>query len=144
MPLFLCSIIKLTESHGDLFSRHDSPVEVCVFVAVDERGEYVMSDEICRRCNVKQQGRGGGGRSVQLPDSFMILHSSRHLFTYTYVLSIRTTKYIHRKKKNQRPLGGQVSRWTCRTCMLNFGVYLLETAWTSSFGAENMCILRSC
>ena len=62
MPLFLCSIIKLTESHGDLFSRHDSPVEVCVFVAVDERGEYVMSDEICRRCNGKQQRRKRGGR----------------------------------------------------------------------------------
>ena len=45
----------LPELHTDLFSRHASPLEVCVFVAVDERGEDVMSDEICRRCNGKQQ-----------------------------------------------------------------------------------------
>ena len=40
--------------HGDLFSRHASPLEVYVFVAVDERGEHVMSDETGRRCNGKQ------------------------------------------------------------------------------------------
>ena len=71
-----------------MFSHHDSPLEVYVFAAVDERGEYVMS-EICRRCNGKQQRRRRGGGSVQLPDWFMILHSSsRRLCTYTstYVL----------------------------------------------------------
>ena len=31
--------ILLAELHADLFSRHASPLEVCVFVAVDERGE---------------------------------------------------------------------------------------------------------
>ena len=44
-----------------------SLLEVCVFVAVDERGEDVMSDEIRLRCNGKQQRRRGG-RNVQLPD----------------------------------------------------------------------------
>ena len=72
-------LFRLVELHGDLFSRHASPLEVYVFVAVDERGEHALSDEICRRCNGKQQGRRRGGRSVQLPDWFMILHSSsRH------------------------------------------------------------------
>ena len=61
-------------------------------MAVDERGEYVMSDEICRRCNGKQQRRRRGGRSVQLPDWFMILRSSsRHLCSYTYALRTYNT-----------------------------------------------------
>ena len=62
----------LAELHGDLFSRHAGPFEVYVFVAFDERGEHAVSNEICRRCSGKQQGRRRGGRSVQLPDSFMI------------------------------------------------------------------------
>ena len=39
-------ILKLAELHGDVFSRHASPLEVYVFVAVDERGEdrYVRRD----------------------------------------------------------------------------------------------------
>ena len=49
---------RLAELHADLFSRHAGPLEVYVFVAVDGRDEDVMSDEICRRCNGKQQ-RGG-------------------------------------------------------------------------------------
>ena len=39
------------ELHADLFSRHASPLEVDVFVAVANRGEDIMSDEICRRFN---------------------------------------------------------------------------------------------
>ena len=48
-----CHVIRLlAELHGDLFSRNASPLEVYyVFVAVDERGEHVMSEEICCRCN---------------------------------------------------------------------------------------------
>ena len=62
--------LTLAELHAGLFSRLASPFEVCVLVAVDERGEDVMSDEICRRCNGKQQRRRGG-RRVQLPDWVM-------------------------------------------------------------------------
>ena len=41
-----------------------------------------------------------GGRSVQLPDSFMILHSSsRHLRTYTYVLYVRPNIFSGKKGK---------------------------------------------
>ena len=81
--------ILLAQLHGDLFSRHASPIEVYVFTSVDERGEHVMSDEICRRWNGKQQGRRRGGRSVQLPDSFMIWTLLRNIHTrirtyYTY------------------------------------------------------------
>ena len=43
--------------HADLFSHHATcnPLDVFVFGAVDERDEDVMSDEICHRCNGKQQ-----------------------------------------------------------------------------------------
>ena len=44
------------ELHDDLFSHHVRPLVVHVFVAVAERGDDVMSDEICHRCNGKQQG----------------------------------------------------------------------------------------
>ena len=60
-------VVLLPELHADLFSRHASPLEGYVFVSVDETGEDVMSDEICRRNNGKQQRRRGG-RSAQLRD----------------------------------------------------------------------------
>ena len=58
----MLSAVVPFELHADLFSRHVSPLEVHVFVAVDERGEDVMSDEICRRCNEKQEIRRRGQR----------------------------------------------------------------------------------
>ena len=51
----LFKYIKFPELHADLFSCHASPLEVYVFVTVANRGEDVMSDEICRRFNGKQQ-----------------------------------------------------------------------------------------
>ena len=65
--------VKLADFHADLFSRHANAVDVYVFVTVDERGEDIVSDEICCRCNGKQPGMGRSGRSVQLPDWFMII-----------------------------------------------------------------------
>ena len=60
-----------------------------------------MSDQIGRRWNGKHEKRRRGGRSLQLPDWFRILHSSpRHLCTCTYVL--RRTNYIRRKKKEKK------------------------------------------
>ena len=65
-------------------------------------------------------------------------------FMHVYVRTIRTTKYIQRKTNKQKsPLEGQVSATTCRTCVQNCRVYLLETTWTLNFGAENMFILRT-
>ena len=58
----------LAKLHADLSSRHVSPLEVYAFVAVDDRGEDVLSDEICGRCNGKQQRRRRDGRNVQLPN----------------------------------------------------------------------------
>ena len=71
-------------------------------------------------------------------DSALVLEA----FMRVYVCTIVTTNYVHHKKKQESPLGGQVSGWTC-SCVHHFRVYLLETAWTLCFGAENMCILRS-
>ena len=60
----------MPELHADSFSRHAVPLEVWVFVALDERGEDVISEEICCGCDGKHQRRHGG-RSVQLPDWVM-------------------------------------------------------------------------
>ena len=54
----------LSELHADLFSHLASPLEVYVFVAVANRGEDIMSDEICHRFNEKQQYRRRSGRSM--------------------------------------------------------------------------------
>ena len=48
---------ELAELRSDLFGHHSSRLEGFVFVAADERGEYVMSDEICRRYNGKKERR---------------------------------------------------------------------------------------
>ena len=75
------TIFLLAELHAELFSRHASPLEVYVFVVADERVEdAIMSDEIWR-WNGKQERRRRGGRSVQLPDCFFILHPSSRLYT---------------------------------------------------------------
>ena len=75
--------------HADLFSRHTSPLEVYVFVAVDERGEDVLSDEIRRRCNGTQQRRRGG-RSVQLPDWAMNKIKRQHIIALTWVAKMKS------------------------------------------------------
>ena len=113
-------------------------------MAVDERGEHAMSNEICRRCNGKQQGRRRGGRSVQIPDSFIILHSSsRHWCTYTYALYVRPSNSTGKRgRKPPRKSGLGMDMYLCAKIQ---GVSLRQkTAWTLSFGVENMFILRSC
>ena len=114
--------------HADLFSRHASPLEVYGLVAVDERGEDVICDEICRQCNGKPQRRRVG-RSVQLPDWFMNLHSSsRHFCTYTYVLYVRLHIFGEKNTKTNpevRSRDGHVE-YVCKIS----GYFLLKTAWT--------------
>ena len=83
-------ILYLPELHGDLFSRHASPLEVYVCVAVGERGEDVMSDEICRRCNGKWHRRGHGGRSVQLPAWVMNKIKSKHIIALTWITKMKS------------------------------------------------------
>ena len=90
--------IMLAELHADVFSRHASPSEVCVFVAVDEKGEDVKSDEICRRCNEKQQRRRRGGRSVQLPDWVMNKIKRQPVTALTWVTKMKSLsqgEYLH-------------------------------------------------
>ena len=77
------AVILLPELHADLFTRHASPLEACVFVAVNERGEDVVSDKICRRCNGTQQRRRRAGRSVQLPDWVMNKIKRQHIIALT-------------------------------------------------------------
>ena len=52
-------------------------------MAVDETSEDVVSDEICRRCNGKQQRRRHGGQSMQLPDWVMNKIKRQHIIALT-------------------------------------------------------------
>ena len=58
-------------------------------MAVDERGQDVMSDEICRRCNGKQRRRRGG-LSVQLPDWVMNKIKRQHIIALTWVTKTKS------------------------------------------------------
>ena len=82
--------ITLPYLHTDLFSHYASPLEVYVFVAVDEKGEDVMSDEICHRCIGKQQRKGRGGRNLQLPGWVMNKTKRQHIIALTWVTKIRS------------------------------------------------------
>ena len=97
----------------------------------------------CRWCNGKQQRTRRGGRSVQRPNWFMILHSSsRHVCTNTYALG--TTKYIRRKKeKNPRPEVRSRDGHIQHVCKKT-GSICKKRCGHLHFCAENMCILRSC
>ena len=56
----------MTEVHGDVFSHHASTLDVYVFVAVDERGEHIMFDKICRRAT---ENRKEGGVAIEVCSS---------------------------------------------------------------------------
>ena len=82
-------VYALTELHADLFSRHASPIEVCVFVAVDERGEDVMSDEIRPRCNGKSE-EGGVAAEVCNSDWVMNKTKKQHIVSLTWVTKMNS------------------------------------------------------
>ena len=54
-------------------------------MAVDETGEDVMSDKICRRNNGKQERRRRGGPSVQLPDWVMNKIKRQHVILFLFL-----------------------------------------------------------
>ena len=61
------ALLLLAELHADLFSRHASPLEVRVFVAVDLSPMQ------------RKTSKEGGGRSVQLPDWVMNKTKRQHI-----------------------------------------------------------------
>ena len=84
MPkLTVCPHRKLldisAEFYAGLLSRYASPIEICVFAAVDERGEDVISDNLCCLCSGTQQRRKRGDRSAQLPDSVINKNKKQHM-----------------------------------------------------------------
>ena len=62
-------------------------------MAVDERGEDVVSDEICRQRNRKQQRRRRGGLGVQLPDWVINIIKRQHITALAWV-----TKWCHLRR----------------------------------------------
>ena len=87
--IFLRFLPLLAETHANLFSRLAGPLEVSVFVVVDERGEDVMSDDICHRCNGKQERRRGG-QNVQLPDWVTNKIKRQHIVAFVWVTIMKS------------------------------------------------------
>ena len=96
-------ISKLAELHGDLFSRHASPLEGYIFVVVDDRGEDVLSDEICRRCNRKQQKKETWRPKCTAPRLFFFIDYYIYPRMYMYVICTRTNT-LGKKQKRNNPL----------------------------------------
>ena len=98
----------MPEFHGDLFSRHAGPSEAYVFVAVDERRERVMSDDIFSSMQQKTARKEAWRPKCAAPrlvyDSALFFET----FMHVYVRKISTNKYVQRKKQKENPLGGQV------------------------------------
>ena len=95
----LCSLVVCVICYGGLFSHHASPLEGYVFVVVDDRGEDVLPDEICHRCNGKQQRKRRGVRSVQPPDWVMIL-TFVHVCIRTYYVHDQINIFGEKQKRN--------------------------------------------
>ena len=65
-------------------------------------------------------------------------------FMHVYVRTLRTTKYIQGKKKTKAPSEVRCRDGHVLVCKNSGCISWTETAWTLSFGAENMYILRGC
>ena len=136
----LCSLVVCVICYGGLFSHHASPLEGYVFVVVDDRGEDVLPDEICHRCNGKQQRKRRGVRSVQPPDWVMIL-TFVHVCIRTYYVHDQITR--RKTKKKQPP---EVRSWdghvehVCKSS----GPILLKTAWTCGLSCGKHVTLLYC
>ena len=122
-------IILLAELNADLFSRHASPLEVYVFVAVDDRGEDVcptrfVVDATENRKAAKDPWRPKCAAPRLVYDSALFFETFIHVYiriTYDQICSAI--------KKKKHP-GGQVSGWTCRTRVQKFRIHLLKASWT--------------
>ena len=87
-------IILFPELHGDLFSRHASPLEVSVSVAVANRGEDVISDEILSSIQWKAATKEAEWPKCAAP---RLVYDSAFFFECTYTYVLYTAKYILRK-----------------------------------------------
>ena len=104
------------ELHADLFSRNASPLEVYVFVTDANRGEDIMSNEICRRFNRKQQYRRRRGRSVCSSQTGLwsgILIRDMYACIRTYYVRPNTSGENEKHPPEVRSRDGH----TCRTCV---------------------------
>ena len=95
--------------HADLLSRHASPLEVYVFVAVANRGEDVTSDEILPSIQWKAAIKEAGWPKCAAPrlvyDSALFFETCMHVYVRTMYDQIYSAKI-------QAPPGGKVSGWT--------------------------------
>ena len=96
------------EVHADLFS-HASPLGGYAFVAVTNRGEDVMSDEILSSIQWKAAIKEAEWPKCAAPtlvyDSTLFFETCMHVY-------VRTTYDQNYSAKKKAPPGGKVSGWT--------------------------------
>ena len=96
--------ILLAELHADLFSRHASPLEVCVFVAVDERGErcYVRRGWLSmqRRTEKKEAWWPKCAAHRPVYDSALFFEISMHVYVVPTIPWYRTDLVFKKKHGN--------------------------------------------
>ena len=66
--------------------------EVCVFVAIEERGGDVISEEICRQCNGKQQ-EGGVAAEVCSSQTGMNKVERQNIIALTWVTKMKSLSW---------------------------------------------------
>ena len=103
--------VAIPELHADLFSRHASPLEVYAFVAVANRGEDVMSDEILSSIQWKAAIKEAAWPKCAAP---RLVYDSALFFETCMYVNVRITYdqvYLTKKKKippHVRSLDGRV------------------------------------
>ena len=91
-----------------------------MFVAVDERGEDVMSDENCRRCNEKQEKKEAWRPKCAAPRLGYEQDQKQHIIALTWVTQMNSISYGKSLKVVQK-----VSTLFLLGSFLFVGLYLL-------------------
>ena len=119
--------IQSPELHADLFSRHASPLEVYVFVAVANRGEDVMSDEILSSIQWK-----AGIKEAEWPKCAAprLVYDSVLRDTYARIRTYYVRLNVFGENKRHPLEVRSRDRHTCRTCVQKFRSISYKTSWT--------------
>ena len=137
MHMFVTPCIShLAELHGDLFSHHAShhasPLKVMFLWWSTKEVNNLRPTRFVVDATENSEV---GGVATEVCGS----HTRLWFCTILWDIYARIrTSYTYGQMYSAEKERGQVSGWTCRTCVQNFRVYLLGTSWTLSFGAENM------
>ena len=112
-------------------------------MAVANRGEDIMSDEICRPFNGKQQCRRRSGRSVCSSETGLGFGTLlRDMYACIRTYGVR--RNISGENKKHPPEVRSRDGHTCRTCVQKFRSISCKTSWTYRLLCGKHANLGSC